>query len=305
MLTCEQFGFNAFWWEQLHEREQIELCVRSLADIGYRYVEFKRDSFRQDQLGEQFLLATQIANDHGLKVSNFVVLRDLVLGDDQGVAEVIETIEATAQAGVNLLNCCFGGTPPSVEGAPSDWWMPAQPLHGPGWDRLVVRLEKVCDAAERHGVTMVMEPTAWSIVRDFYSLQELFRRFDHPRLAITFDPSHFFLHRNDLSYAVRQLGPRIKLVHVKDAIGVPGSNLDNMFPVLGAGGIDWVALFSSLDAINYTGALSAEYEQFKYMAQVLRGDPVPAAEETWRAMTALFELYRSTTNTASSTGTTD
>jgi sugar phosphate isomerase/epimerase len=305
MLTRDQFGFNAFWWEELHDHQQIESCVRCLAGIGYHQVEFKRDSFRQDKLSEQFELACQIATDHGLGVSNFVVLRDLVTGDDQGVEDVIETIRATSQAGVELLNCCFGGTPPPTEAKPEDWWMPAQPYHESGWDQLVVRLEKICAAAQAHDVTLVMEPTAWSIVCDFYSLQELFRRFDHPRLAITFDPSHFFLHRNDLPYAVRELGEKIQLVHVKDAIGVPGSNLDNMFPVLGAGAIDWVALFGALEAINYQGALSAEYEQFKYMAHVLKGDPEPAAGETWRAMNALFDLYQDTTASEGSGGNVD
>jgi len=292
MISKEQFGFNTFWWEQLHGEKEIESCVTCLTDIGYRYVEFKRDSFVQKDLAAEFKLAAEITRSAGLEVSNFVILRDLAGGDAKGIDDVVETIEATRAAGVSLLNCCFGGMPTPIQPPPEDWWMQARPSHGPAWDRLVPALEKICDAAEKHDVFMVLEATIGAIVHDFYSTQELFRRFDHPRLCLTLDPSHFFLYRNDIPYAIRELGSKIKHVHVKDAIGVPGTNLDQMFPILGSGGIDWVAFFGALEEIGYGQALSGEYEQFKYMAQVLRYDPVAPAQETYQAMRALLDIYR-------------
>ncbi len=292
MLNREQFGFNAFWWETLHDAEQIESCVRCLSGLGYRQVEFKRDSFLQEQLPKQFAMAARVAGEQGLKVSNFVVLRDLVGGDEQAIADVVETIEACSEAQVGLLNCCFGLIPPPIAPPAEQWWAQAQPCHGPAWDNLVSALEEICAAAQRHGVVMVMEATIGAIVHDFYSIQELLARCDHPCLGLTLDPSHLFLYRNDIPYAIRRLGDRIRHVHVKDAIGVPGTNLEFAFPVLGAGGIDWTAFFTALDEIDYAGALSAEYEQFKYMAVVLRNDPVPAAAETFRAMSVLFDHYQ-------------
>ena len=66
--------------------------------------------------------------------------------------------------------------------------------------------------------------------------------------------------------------------------------LDFTFPTLGSGGIDWKRFFKALDKINYTGAISGEYEQFKYMAQVRGNNPKYAAKIMYEEMTALYDL---------------
>ena len=78
---------------------------------------------------------------------------------------------------------------------------------------------------------------------------------------------------------------------MKDAVGRPGElGLDFLFPSLGAGGIDWKSFFAALDDIGYSGAVSGEYEQFKYMAQVLNNDPAEGARITYDEMNALHKL---------------
>jgi sugar phosphate isomerase/epimerase len=294
MITTDQFGFNAFWWEQLHTEEQIQSCVNFLAKTGFRYVEFKRDSFRQNDLAGQFKLAAKMASAAGLKVSDFVVLRELADGNPKGVADVIDTLAACHEAESPLMNCCFGaGTGPIAPPA-EQWWMPPRPNHQDGWDHLVRALDRICSAAEKYNVTLAMEATVGGLVYDYYSLRELFSRFDHPRLCLTMDPSHLLLARNDIPYAIRRLGSKIRHVHLKDAVGRPGIfGLDMLFPALGAGAIDWQAFFKALDDISYQGALCGEYEQFKYLAQLHRNDPEFVARATYDDMTALYNLcYR-------------
>jgi sugar phosphate isomerase/epimerase len=291
MLQKNQFGFNAFWWEQLHTEEQIQSCVQFLAKVGYKYVEFKRDSFSQKNLGAEFKMAVEAAGKAGLKVSNFVVLRDPVNGGQKAVEDVIETIEACSQAGVGILNSLWGGSLETIAGAPEDWWMPAQANQKKGFDLLIPALEKICAAAKKNNVTMAFETIAGTLVHDYYSIQEVFRRFDHPNLCVTMDPSHLLIHRNDIPYAVRELGKKIKHVHLKDAVGKIGVfDLDFMFLSPGVGAIDWVAFFKALDDINYQGALSVEYEQFKYAGQVRKNDPEYFAKTTYEDVTALYEL---------------
>ena len=291
MITKEQFGFNAFWWEKLHAEEQIKSCVDYLANIGYKYVEFKRDSFLQDKLGDQFKLAVKIAESGGLKVSNFVVLGDLTNGDPKMINNVIETITACSDAGIRILNSVCGGLPEPIPGAPENWWMPAQSNHQVGWDNVVMALEKICDVADRYQVDLAIEPIVGTLVRDYYSMQELFRLFDHPRLCLTMDPSHLLLHRNDIPYAIRQWKDKIIHVHMKDAVGRPGTfGLDFLFPSLGAGAIDWEVFFNALEEINYTGAINGEYEQFKYMEHVRNNDPKFAPKVMYKEMSALYHL---------------
>ena len=53
----------------------------------------------------------------------------------------------------------------------------------------------------------------------------------------------------------------------------------------------WIEfLGGALDDIGYSGAVSGEYEQFKYMAQVLNNDPAEGARITYDEMNALHKL---------------
>ena len=114
MMSKEQFGLSTFWWETLHTEDQIKACVDYVAKTGFRYVEFKRASFQQERLAAQFKMAVKAAEKAGLKVSNFVVLRDLVNGGQQAVDDVIETIEACAESGVTILNTVCGAQPAPI-----------------------------------------------------------------------------------------------------------------------------------------------------------------------------------------------
>ena len=291
MITKEQFGFNAFWWEQLHTEEQIKKCVDYVASLGFKSIEFKRLSFKQDDLEKEFRMAVILAQKAGLKVSNFIILRSLTDADEQDVQDVINTIRAASQAGVDIINTVSGEMSEPIQAAPEDWWMPVQQNHGPAWDNLAKALEKICGELEKCDAYLAMEPLTGSLVHDFYSIQEMYNRFDHPRLGITMDPSHLLLYRNDIPYAIKRLGKKIKHVHMKDAVGRPGEfGLDFLFPTLGAGAIDWVAFFKALDDINYKGAISGEYEQFKYMGQVRNNSPEFAARIMYEEMTALRDL---------------
>ena len=292
MLTKDQFGFNAFWWERLHTEDQIKECVDYIASLGFRYIEFKRLSFKQENLEKELKMAVDIAQEAGLKVSDFAVLRSLTDGNEQNINDIIDTIRAASQAGVNVINTVSGGTSEPIKAAPEDWWMPAQQNHGPAWDNLFKALEKICGELEKCDTYLAMEPLTGALVHDFYSIQEMYSRIDHPRLGITMDPSHLLLYRNDIPYAIKRLGNKIKHVHMKDAVGRAGEfGLDFMFPTLGAGAIDWNAFFRTLDEINYQGAISGEYEQFKYMAQVRNNSPEFAAKTMYEEMVSLYDLW--------------
>lgn len=289
MIVKEQFGVNAFWWEQLHTEEQIKKCVDCVASFGFKYIEFKRLSFKQDNLDREFGVAAKSAHKSGLKVSNFVVLRSLSDGNEQNINDVIDTIRAASQAGVKVINTASGGTAEPIKAAPQDWWMPAQQNHGPAWDNLTKALERICKELDTCDAYLALEPIIGSLVHDFYSIEEMYSRFDHPRLGITMDPSHLLLYRNDIPYAIKKLADKIKHVHMKDAVGRPGDfGLDFMFPTLGAGAIDWTEFLKALEEINYSKAVSGEYEQFKYMAQVKNNNPEFAAKTMYEEMSALY-----------------
>jgi len=52
----------------------------------------------------------------------------------------------------------------------------------------------------------------------------LLHRFDSEFLAVNMDPSNFRLYDNDVPWAVRRLGSKIRHVHLKDVVGRPGAS---------------------------------------------------------------------------------
>jgi sugar phosphate isomerase/epimerase len=293
VLTKQQFGFNAYVWRDLDADQRVKECTDFLAQVGYGCVEFSRDSFSGNDLCSRFRAAAKAAETSGIRESTFTVVRDLVCGDWSEIDDVVRAIEASSEAGREQMNLCSYGTFPEHFNIVSEhFWMPPQPNYQEPWDNVSRALEVILTACERNAVTVNFEAAVGALVHDYYSVLELLRRCGHPRLCILMDPSHYVLYRNDVPYAVRQLGPKIRHVHMKDAVGRPGTfGLDFMFPPLGAGAMDWGGFFRALEDINYTGALSAEYEQFKYMAHVRNDDPKFAARVSYEEMNMLYDHY--------------
>lgn len=294
-MNLEKIAFNAFWWEDLTTEEKIIECVQTLKKIGYNAVEFKLDSFDlAKEWGDEFQRATKIAQQEGLQVTDFVILRNPCSDDEavrkQSVQNIEKTICAAAKAGVPLVNMTTGGGTMSRQLNQDDWFRPAVEDSSALWNNLVESLEQIIATAKTEGVTIALEPCHGNLVHDLHTTLELFRRIDAPELCLTFDPSHFLLYRNDIQESIRLLGDKIKLVHVKDAVGTPGEfGKDFLFPILGEGAIDFPSLFHALDEINYDGFASLEFESFKYMNDVLNNDPERAAQISFDALMALMK----------------
>jgi len=289
-------SWNSNIEEKLHTPESIQACAEALARIGYNSVEFKIDSFDQSRsIADQFSQAVRIAKKTGLEVSNFVILRGLIEPDqrEKSINDIIDSLRAVSAAGVDKLNIVTGG-PVTETINEQNWWLPqSRPALERSWQNLVDSLEKILPLAERAGVCLALEPCNGCLVQDYATTKELFSRIQHDRLCLTFDPSHFVLHRDDIGMAIRAFGKKIIHVHVKDAVGKPGAfGVDFLFPILGEGCTDWNVFFEALDEINYEGALSCEFESFKYMHEVLNNNPEEAARLSRQSLTQLFQNYK-------------
>lgn len=266
-----------------------ERVVAALKGLGYGGVSWMRQHFhpRTHALGDLRALL-QTTQDAGLAVTELVVQQDLVCLDEavrrDRIAVVCEYIEAAAAADRPLLNV-FTGPASWDPGAPR---IPRDLSEGTAWDMVDDAYRQVTAVAEAHGVTLVVEAVFGQVVRDYFTTRELLRRVPSPALAVNLDPSHYHLYRNDIPWAVRQWGSRIRHVHMKDAVGVPGlPGQEFLFPLLGEGSIDWTAFLAALDAAGYRGFLTVEFESFAYYRQVLGRDPVAAARLSLEALRRL------------------
>tara|TARA_B100000809_G_scaffold210817_1_gene214271 strand:- start:91 stop:963 length:873 start_codon:yes stop_codon:yes gene_type:complete len=289
-MTSDQFGFNAFWWETLSTKAEIVAVTEELAGMGYRYIEWKDTSFAPD-LARGLRLAVDAGRDAGLRVSNLVMLRDPAGDDaDRAVADLKAAIDAAADCEIGILNTNTGWPPPPGAADGEQWWMPPAPKTGLAWDRLFTSMEAILKHAEARGVVIAIESVVGSMCHDFHSTETLLRRFQSDALALTFDPSHFFLSRDDIPWIIRHWGALIRHVHVKDAVGSPGvPGRDFLFPLLGEGGIDFSSMFAALEDIGYAGALSCEFESFRYMHDVLQNDYAAAARMTMDTLQKIWK----------------
>src|SRR5450759_848942 len=130
---------------------------------------------------------------------------------------------------------------------------------GQAWNLVISAFQRLVPLAEKHHVYLAVEAVFGHLCLDFYTLQELLRRFDSEYLAVNLDPSHFQLYGNDVPWTIRQLAPRIRHVHLKDVVGRPGFiGREFAFPLMGEGTINWTAFEEAIDEIGYTGPLSVE-----------------------------------------------
>lgn len=276
-------SFLPYWSNDADE------TLKVLSEAGYDGVEWLR--FLNFMSGDDLKEICAKARAKGMGVPDIMGGGDLVVLKEEERAQrvqwTIDGIEMAREAGVPILNMTTG---------PAEWG--EQPVvlgkdvtEGKAWEIATDGFRKVVEAAEKNDVTITIEAAFNMLVRDYYTLREFLGRFDSKKLAVNMDPSHLALVGNDVPWVVRQLGKKIKHVHVKDVFGNPGTvNKDFIFPLLGEGKIDWKEFFTALKEVGYEGYLSIEYESENYMKNIFHGDWTKAAKASKEQLDALLQL---------------
>jgi sugar phosphate isomerase/epimerase len=264
-------------------------AIDVLSRYGYKGIEWI--GYLHFNTREELKNLADLTRKNGMEVANIMCSSDLVVPDDTKRAErvkyTVDKIEAARYASIDMVNLFSG---------PAEWDPSAQKIgkdfrEGTAWKNLVESFNTIVDAAEKNEVTITFEAAFGMLVHDFYTLQEFLSYFGSKNLAVNLDPSHMVLCGNDVAYAVRRLGKRIKHVHVKDAVGKPGTQNETfMFPMLGEGVTDWKGFFDALNEVGYDGYLSIEFEAENYLRNVWGGDWTKAAEASKQQLDKITHL---------------
>lgn len=260
-------------------RMQAEEVLESLSELGYKAVEWTLSHFNPGTKStDELKKLVELTKSFGMEISEVVVQQDFVTFDESARKDRVELvkrcIKAAGDVGVEVLNVFTG---------PAAWDSKAPKLfadiqEGQAWEMVLGAYDELVPLAEKSGVYLAIEAVFSMLCRDYYTTRVLIDHFDSPHLGVNMDPSHYVLYRNDAAWAVRQFGDKIKHVHLKDVVGVPGeSGKAFLFPLLGEGMVDWGAFFQALDDIGYEGYASVEFESFTYGRQILNNDPVKTA----------------------------
>jgi sugar phosphate isomerase/epimerase len=133
----------------------------------------------------------------------------------------------------------------------------------------------IFDEYDRWGIKFALEVHPSEIAFDYYTAERLLKEFNHrPTLGFNFDPSHLIWQGVSPHIFLRDFKDRIYHVHMKDTAltqdgkaGILGSHLtfgDTRrgwnFRSLGHGNVDFENIIRELNAMNYQGPLSVEWE---------------------------------------------
>ena len=198
-------------------------------------------------------------------------------GDPAGVAqraaeELKNTARAAQKLGIGIVNGFTGS---------SIWHLnysfpPVSPaMIDAGFELLAERFNPILDVFGECGVKFALEVHPTEIAFDLYTAERALQALgNREEFGFNFDPSHLHWQGVDPVEFIRAFPQRIFHVHVKDAIttlngrsGILASHLNFGdarrgwdFRSPGRGGINFEEIIRALNAANYAGPLSVEWE---------------------------------------------
>ena len=198
-------------------------------------------------------------------------------GDPDGVnsraiQEMKDTARAAQKLGVEVVN---GFTGSSIWHLIYDFPPTPPAMIDAGFDLLAERWNPILDVFQECGVKFALEVHPTEIAFDIYSAERALQALDNrEEFGFNFDPSHLIWQGVDPVEFIRFFPDRIYHVHMKDASvtlngrsGILTSHLvwgDARrgwdFRSVGRGGVRFEEIIRSLNAIEYQGPLSIEWE---------------------------------------------
>jgi len=188
------------------------------------------------------------------------------------VGEMKTVAHAAQKLGVRIVTC-FLGSPiwPYWYSFPQT----TQAMVDEGFSCIKELWTPIFDVYDACGVRLALEVHPTEIAFDYYTTEHLLRTLEYrPTLGLNFDPSHLVWQGVDPQVFLRDFGPRIYHVHMKDVkrrldgrAGLLGSHIEFgdtrrgwNFVSLGHGDVDFDGIIRELNAIGYRGPLSVEWE---------------------------------------------
>ena len=182
------------------------------------------------------------------------------------------TARAAKKLGVGVVN---GFTGSSIWHLIYDFPPTPREMIDAGYQLLADRWNPILDVFQECGVKFGLEVHPTEIAFDVYSSEATLAALDRrEEFGFNFDPSHLIWQGVDPVEFIRQFPDRIYHVHMKDAsttlngrTGILASHLPFGDPrrgwdfrSVGRGGVRFEEIIRALNAINYDGPLSVEWE---------------------------------------------
>ena len=140
------------------------------------------------------------------------------------------------------------------------------------WRDLLTSMTKALTTADKHDVTLAVEPETANVVSTARKARRLMDELRSPRLKIVMDPANLFrradLKRSDeiLEDAIDLLGPDLVMAHAKELS--PDGHAGGL--ALGTGALDWDRYLGLLRKLQFPGPLIMHGFDEKHAAQSIQ-----------------------------------
>jgi sugar phosphate isomerase/epimerase len=169
---------------------------------------------------------------------------------DQGLRRLEVLASRCASMGTNLLTLCTG-----TRDAEDQWRHHPDNDGGEAWQDLLAAMESAIAIAERHNVTLGIEPELANAVSSAAKARRLIDELRSPRIRIVLDAANLFERegpddqRRIVGAAIELLADRIVMAHAKDRDASGG------FATAGSGVLDYRHYLGTLRAAGFNGPL--------------------------------------------------
>ena len=142
-----------------------------------------------------------------------------------------------------------------------------------GWRRLTSGLDALGREARRAGLRLTYHHHMGTVVQSAAETRRLLAGTDPKLVSLLYDTGHFLVAGEDPLAMLREFGPRVAHVHLKDVradvlrrVKAEGLSFlqgvrQGLFTVPGDGCIDFAPIFAELERLGYSGWLLVEAEQ--------------------------------------------
>lgn len=143
------------------------------------------------------------------------------------------------------------------------------------WTQCREAIAEVAKYARPKGVNVSIELLQGTILNRVELIEKMFEEVGEPNLRVTVDTGTFYTTVKPfmpVPEAIRRLGDKIDIVHVKDEVGLPTITQSNHI-WFGGGLVDFKEVADALKSINFTGYASVEWEGWQVGGQIGVGEP--------------------------------
>ncbi len=242
-------------------RPGLEETLDAVKSYGLDYVQFNFSSAGQPTLPESIDPALAVRIRTGLEKRSLVIVAvsgtcNLIHPDPAHRAQCLRGLQtmitACQEFGTSIITLCTG-----TRDATDMWrWHPENDSLAARRD-LRTSLERLLPLAEKHGVTLGIEPEPANVIATAQQARQLLDDLDSPCLKIIFDAANLLAphdlteQERVLSEAAHLLGADIVLAHAKDL------SLDSarLTVAAGTGGLDYRLYLSLLERAGFNGAV--------------------------------------------------